>query len=465
MFENYRPGVQVGNNCDCHKPSPIIPEHFGPAKVTKDKLGNITKLQWAPDARFTINITSDTSISIIEGSQVLNKAGMTPHSIPGWEGLHVYNIVDAICWKYCNGEWIQLPELVSSNDSNVVVVFGNDNATTKLSIKNFRGETIFSDSNSGSFVPLTIDDSLAGILQQGFYYLDVYQIATNSTRLVRRIPLSIAASQPQVKPTFPTMGHCHENKGFATDNTLNLKNGVLSVNVAESCQPGGTLPVSGNAVFEYAQPRNLVVEADIVNKTASMNSVDIYNYVMFGGEVTCLVNNVYLSLMSISVENATFKELLLDGNIIKSYLLTIDNVGKIINYNEYTSPINSSEDINNFKESLLEQMNSLSSTHLLDIQRMDSTINNTTQMVQSMKEQIGDLKVSEKIAELYINNNEINSAINNINSELDSKVGEQEVSELVTQKVDEELSSDELKNTIKELIDQNTNLDGGVVED
>ena len=465
MFENYSSSVQIGHNCGCHSSSNIRPEQFTPARVTKDELGNITKLQWAPDARFTINLTSDTSVSIIEGSQILNKSGADPLGIAGWEGLHAYNLIDAICWKFSNGTWNRLPEIVSSPNNNVVVVFSNDDATTKVSIKNFRGETIFSDSNQGTFVPLTIDDSLASILLQGFYHVDIYQITNKSTRLVRRIPLSIGNTRQDPKPpSFPNNSHCSDNKGFATDNTLNLKNGVLSVNVSEKCQPGGTLPISSNAVFEYAQPRNIIVEADLTNNTATMSSNDIYNYIMFGGNVLCLVNGLYLSFLSGTIDNATFKALLLDGNVIRSYLLTIDNVGKIINYKEDSSPINSSVDITNFKETLIQQMNELSSLHNSDIERMNSSILEMNTSVQSIKEQVGDLKVTEKITELYNNHNVINSKLHEVNTVLESKVSESEVATIVNQKVIEEISPEKLQELVDKSINENMKLDGGVVE-
>ena len=463
MFQNYTTGVQIGHNCDCHKPSQNVPEQHSPATIMKDELGNIKKLQWAPDARFTINITSDTNISIVQGSQILNRSGLTPETLSGWEGLYAYNIVDTICWKYTQNSWVRLPNIITANNG-AVITFGNDQAKTKISIKNFRGETIFSDTEDGNIVPLTIDDQLADLLMQGFYNLDVYQITANATKLIRRIPVSIGQSQPTNKPVPINPSSCHNNNNFVTDNTLSFKNGVLSVNVGEQCQPGSVLPISGNAVFEFAQPRNMIVEADIEAGIASMSSIDIYNYQMFGGEITCLVNGVYLSLLSVTHDNATFKELLLHDNILTSYLIIIDNVGKIIEYKSVTSPLNSDSDLNLFKETLTQQMSVLNQTHDADIQRMDSSIGSMNSSLQAMQEQIGDLKVTEKIVELYDNYNSVNSTINQLNKDLDSKLEESDVADIVNKRVDEELSDDKLQDMVNAAVSSDMRLDGGVVE-
>ena len=271
MFSNYRPGVQT-NSCNCHTTpdcKPVQPN--GPVQVMKDEYGNITRLQWSPDARFTLNLTSDINIPVESGSKIFTVSGVTPIGIAGWEGLYAYNTVDCKCWKYTSNSWKLLPELISCVGSDVVITLSNEDATTRVSIKNFRGESIFSDDNKGSFIPLTVDDSLAKVLMQGFYHVDIYQISDNSSKLVRRVPLSIGYSAPPAKPPIPNQG-CHSgNSGFATDSTLSLKNGVLSVNTSQVVQMGGILPISSGAVFEYAQPRNLIVDVDLNNKDGTNN--------------------------------------------------------------------------------------------------------------------------------------------------------------------------------------------------
>lgn len=464
MFENYSSSVQIGHNCACHKPSHIVPEQYTPAEVTKDELGNISKLQWAPDARFTINLTSDTNISVVEGSQILNRSGLTPEGIAGWEGLYAYNIVDTICWQYTKGTWVKLPNIITSNKNSVIITFSNDKAKTKISIKNFRGETIFTDTEEGNFVPLTVDDSLASILMQGFYNVDIYQITSTSTKLIRRIPISITPAQPNTPPIVNNLGSCHSNKGIVTDNTLTYKNGVLSVNTIDQCQLGNVLPVSGNAVVEYAQPRNMIIEADLETHTATMSSIDAFNYQMFGGEVSCIVDGIQLSPLSITQDKATFKDISLKDNTLTSHLLTIDNVGKIIEYQVISSPINSATDLTEFKQLLNQEMCTLTQAHNADIERMDTSILAMSSSLSSMQEQIGDLKVTEKIVELYQNYNSLNSTINGINKELESKLEEHDIADIVNESIAAELSDDKLKDMVTDVVATNLKLDGGVVE-
>lgn len=464
MFENYSSEVQIGHDCDCHKPSEIIPEEYTPARITRDELGNITKLQWAPDARFTINLTSDTNISIIEGSQILSRSGLTPENIAGWEGLYAYNIVDTICWQYRNGTWNKLPNIITSNRNSVVITFGNDQAITKVSIKNFRGATIFSDTEEGNFVPLTIDDNLASVLMQGFYYVDIYQVTTKSTKLIRRIPLSVGHAQPDKKPPIHPSTSCHNNKGFATDNTLTLRNGVLSVNVDDQCQMGGTLPISSNAVFEYAQPRNMIVEADVETNVATMTAADIYSYQLFGGDAICLVNGIYLVPFSITPDKATFKDITLNNSTIISHVLSIDNTGKILEFKKTEAPINAAEDLNNFQDILAQQMSTLALQHAADIERMDGSIAGMDNRIQAMQEQIGDLKVTEKIVELYNNYNNLNTRLNGIDSELNSKIEESDISKIVEEKVAQEVTDDKLEELVNNAVSENIKLDGGVIE-
>lgn len=464
MFENYSSSVQIGHNCGCHSPSQTTPEQYTPAKITKDELGNITKLQWAPDARFTINLTSDTNISVVEGSQILNRSGLTPDNINGWEGLYAYNIVDTICWQYRNGVWTRLPNIVTSNNNSVVLTFSNDQAKTKISIKNFRGETIFTDTEDGNFVPLTVDDSLAAVLMQGFYNVDIYQISSTSTKLIRRIPISITPTQSQNTSSSNNSNSCHSGKGIVTDNTLTYRNGILSVNTTDNCQPGSVLPVSGNAVVEYAQPKNVWVEADLETYTATMSSIDILNYQMFGGEVACLVEGIYLSPFSVTYDKATFKEVIVENSIITSYILTIDNAGKIIEYKKSESHLNPVTSLENIQQELMQSMSALNEQHTADINRMDASIEAMQAAVEGMKAQVGDLQVTEKIVELYNNYNNINSTLQALDNELDNKLEESDVDIIINESVESKLTPERLQDLVNNAVGDNIKLDGGVVE-
>lgn len=465
MFENYSSGVQIGHGCECHTPPHTTPEQYTPAKITKDELGNITKLQWAPDARFTINLTSDTNISVVEGSQILNRSGMTPDNINGWEGLYAYNIVDTVCWQYRGGAWVRLPNIVTSNKNSVILTFSNDQAKTKISIKNFRGETIFTDTEDGTFVQLTFDDSLAAVLMQGFYNVDIYQISATSTKLIRRVPVSITPAQPQNKPTINNnSGSCHSNKGIVTDNTLTYKGGILSVNTADQCQLGSVLPISGNAVVEYAQPKNMLVEADLETYTATMSSIDIFNYQMFGGEVACLVDGMYLSPFSITYDEAIFKELIVQDSMLISYILIIDNTGKITSYKRNESHLTPVTSLNNIQQMLLQQMSALNDQHLADIERMDESIASMDTALKSMQAQIGDLKVTENIVELYDNYNSLNTSIRDLDGKLDLKLEASDVEAIINEEVAEQLSDERVHEIVTTIVADNLHLDGGVIQ-
>jgi hypothetical protein len=77
---------------------------------------------------------------------------------------------------------------------------------------------------------------------------------------------------------------------------------------------------------------------------------------------------------------------------------------------------------------------------------------------------VGDLKVTEKITELYNNHNVINSKLHEVNTVLESKVSESEVATIVNQKVIEEISPEKLQELVDKSINENMKLDGGVVE-
>lgn len=463
MFSNYRPGVQT-NSCNCHQDDLMQPvEQNGPVQVMKDEHGNIVRLQWSPNARFTLNLTSDINIPVESGSKIFTVSGMSPLGITGWEGLLAYNTVDVKCWKYTGNRWIELPEIISCPGSDVIISLSNDSATTRVSIKNFRGESIFSDDNKGSFIPLTVDDTLAKILMQGFYHVDIYQLSTNSTKLIRRIPLSIGYSAPPVKPPIHNQG-CHSgNTGFATDNTLSLKNGVLSVNTSQVIQMGGTLPVSSGAVFEYAQPRNLIVDVDVDTKQASVGSYDIYNYIMSGGDVLCLIDGLYLEFINGSAEKVAFKTILLDDNKIISHIVFINSTGSV-EYEVNENHINSSADITQLQTTILSRMDALDVEHDTDIQNMNASIESMQESVSKMQNQIGDLKVTDKIVELYNNYNQLNVTIQEVDKELESKISEVEVSNIVNQTVNNQLTDERLQIMINNAVADNLRLDGGVVE-
>ena len=465
MFAHYRPGVQIGNDdCGCHSPIMNNPRPAGPAEVMKDELGNITRLQWTPEARFTLNLTSDTNIAVESGSKIFDVSGITPLGTKGWEGLLAYNTVDRLCWRYVGNSWKQLPELVSSPGSNVIITLSNENDITRVSIKNFRGESIFSDENKGSFIPLTVDDTLAKVLLQGFYHVDIYQISANKSKLIRRVPLSIGYFSPPKNPPIYNQG-CHSDKAsFATDNTLSLKNGVLSVNTSQAVQIGGILPISSGAVFEYAQPRNLIVNIDTTNKQASIGSHDIYNYIVSGGDVFCLLDSYYLEFDSGSPDMVKFKTLILEDNKIISHIVFINSDGSI-NYHELENQLDSVGDISELKTTLLTRMDELDSEHDIDIENMNDSITSISECVNKVKNQVGDLQVSDKIVELYNSYNNLNTSINQLDSEMDSKVSEGDVTVIVNKAVSTELSDDKLQEMINNAVYENMRLDGGVVED
>jgi hypothetical protein len=296
MFSNYTTGTQVDikDKCGCHDNTPPTISQNTPVITKKDDFGNIVKLQWTTDVRCTLNLTSDTWTPIFDGSKVFEKSGVTPYGITGYANMYAYNLADNKCWKHDGEEWVEQSTIVSSPISNTVVLFSSENCITRATIKNFRGESIYSVENEGSIVPLAIDDTLSQLLLQGYYNIDVYQVTSTYTRHVRRISVSIGYTlQPTDKPqiTNPIQpGHgCHTGgNNFATDNSLNLKNNILSVNVENECSYGNNLPISSGAVFEYAQPRNLIVEIDDSTMTSTYASHDIYSFTTtYGGDSFC----------------------------------------------------------------------------------------------------------------------------------------------------------------------------------
>lgn len=460
MFSNYGPGVRTSQNgCGCHTGTPPTITQGSPVNTTTDNYGNIIRLQWAPTARFTINITSDEWVPIMEGSKVFNVSGVTPAGVPGYDGLYAYNTVDGKCWKYSGTQWEEEPEIVSSPNSNTVILFSNDNCVTKVSIKNFRGEPIFTAEDNDSGVELAVDDTLANILMQGYYNMDVYQSTDTSTRLVRRIPLSISYSeQDNNQQSFPVIGNgCHSGSAnFATDNSLILKNGVMSVNTAGNCSYGNSLPVSSGAVYEYAQPRNLIVDASSSNGISDITSIDIYNYAKSGGTVYCLYDGRYLNYMYGTTSIAVFNLLDVDGGTLVSHTASIDTVGKISIVID-RHDLSGIDNINSIKEELIDRIEAIQSQHDDDTAAINGSITSIESSMSSINNRISAVTaVSNDMAKRM---NTLEGSMSDINSA--GYATSAEISYIVTDEVNKVTDSEEFKQMVVEAVKENVVMDGG----
>ena len=460
MFSNYGPGVRTSQNgCGCHTGTPPIITQGSPANATTDNYGNITKLQWAPTARFTINITSDEWVPIKEGSKVFNVSGVTPAGVPGYDGLYAYNTVDGKCWKYSVTQWEEEPEIVYFPNSDTVVLFSNANCVTKVSIKNFRGEPIFTAEDDDTSVELTVDDALANILMQGYYNMDVYQSTSTSTRLVRRIPLSISYSeQNNNQQSFPSVGNsCHSGAAnFATDNSLILKNGVLSVNTAGNCSYGNSLPVSSGTVYEYAQPRNLIVDVSSSNGVSDITAIDIYNYANSGGTVYCLNDGMYLNYVYGTTSIAVFNLLDADDNVLSSYTATVDAIGKTsVSVDKYD--LSGLSSIASIKEELIGKIEAVQFQHNEDITSINETITSIDNSISLINGRVSSITaVSNDVAKRM---NVLEKSMSDINSA--GYATAEEVNSVVTSKVNEVTTSEEFRQMIEEAVKDNVVMDGG----
>lgn len=454
MFSNYNNGTQVTNKdkCGCHDHTTPTISHNTPVLTQKDDYGNIIKLQWTPNARFTLNLTSDTWTPIFDGSKVLEKPGATPDGIAGYINMYAYNLSDYKCWQYNGAEWVEQPDIESSPRSNTVVLFSMENSSTRISIKNFRGEPVYTVENDSNVVSVSIDDTLAQILLQGYYNIDVYQITKTSTRHVRRIPVSIGYNlqQPDAPPIInnvPQGNGCHSVAGFATDNTLDFRNNILSVNVKENCEYGNTLPISSGAVFEYSQPRNLVVEINTDTMTSPYTSKDIYSFVIVqGGDAFCYYNGLYIPYVEGDDEKVKFSDLLMQDAGLKTFVLEIDDCGNVVDNSTLYDP-SAGTDYSNLRKDL----DTLRQMHLADARDADKRLDSIE----------GNLKETS-IPSLVL-------SVERLTTEIDNKASVGTVSELTTRVMDldtaisTKVSYEAVQNLIRDAIDAESVFDGGVI--
>jgi hypothetical protein len=454
MFSNYTTGTQVTNKdkCGCHDHTTPTISHNTPVLTQKDDYGNIIKLQWTPNARFTLNLTSDTWTPIFDGSKVLEKPGATPEGIAGYINMYAYNLSDYKCWQYNGAEWVEQPDIESSPRSNTVVLFSMENSSTRISIKNFRGEPVYTVENDSNVVSVSIDDTLAQILLQSYYNIDVYQITKTSTRHVRRIPVSIGYNlqRPDAPPIInnvPQGNGCHSVAGFATDNTLEFRNNILSVNVKENCEYGNTLPVSSGAVFEYSQPRNLVVEINTDTMTSPYTSKDIYSFVIVqGGDAFCYYNGLYIPYVEGDDELVKFSSLLMQEAGLKTFILEIDDCGNVNDKSTLYDPSAGTD-----YSSLRADLTTLREMHIVDAKDADRRLDAIE----------GNLKETS-IPSLV-------SAIERLEDDMDTKATTSSVTEVVAMvsNLDVALSTkashSEVQALIRDALDAETVFDGGVI--
>ena len=450
MFSNYTTGTQVSHKdkCGCHDHTPPTISHNTPVITQKDDYGNIIKLQWTPNARFTLNLTSDTWTPIFDGSKVIDKPGVTPDGIAGYVNMYAYNLADYRCWQYNGAEWVEQQDIVSSPRSNTTVLFSMEDSATRVSIKNFRGEPVYTVENDSNIVAVTIDDTLAQILLQGYYNIDVYQITKTSTRHVRRIPVSISHSlqPPDSQPIINNIpgGHgCHTGSGFATDNSLKLKNNVLSVNVDDECTYGNTLPVSSGAVFEYAQPRNLVIEINTDTMTSPYASHDIYSFIIVqGGDAYCYYDGLYIPYVDGDDDKVKFSSLVMQDSGLKTFVLEIDDCGVVVDKSTIYDPSAGTD-----YSALRAEMTMLREMHLVDARNADerldaiegnlkeTSIPSLVSSIERLEDDI-DTKASTSMV------NEVISSVSDLNAALTTKTSHSEVQSLIRYALDADMVFD-----------------------
>jgi hypothetical protein len=477
MFNNYTLGVHSSSSgcvCNSGQGSDVISTVSDYS--VEDKYGNIVRLNWSPSARFTINLTSDIWAPIAVGAKVLSTAGATPYKMAGTEGAYVYNTNDCKCWKYVSGRWVEEADIAEFPDSGAVVLFSTKNCITRVSIKNFRGESIFSIDENSNIVNLQVDDTLSNILMQGFYNLDIYKIYNNETRLVRRIPLSVGYSNENSS----SQGSVHvqrPNKGFTTDDTLNFTNGVLSVNTSNGCYYGSSLPISSSAVFEYAQPRNIIVELDDTGKHASISSIDIYNHVISGGNVLCAYDNNYYDFAGGTSDTVVFKSISIDNGALTERTIEIDSSHNSI---VSISSVQVNSDNNDTLASIMLRLDEIENSHDTDMSDMRTSMDDISYRVASIKEQVGDIDVdaslelmrnqlnnqTDSIAAINTEVNRIDLVAQNMQSQVDDvkvilsdAVTRDEMSDIVEQAIDD----DKLRDIVSNVIANEAILDGGVI--
>jgi hypothetical protein len=328
MFSNYTNVTQVAqeDGC-CHKQTTPVTGHNTDVLAQKDEYGNIIKLQWTPNDRFTLNLTSDTWMPIFDSSKVLEEPGETPDDADGQLNMYAYNLSDWKCWKHDGDKWVEQSAIESPHGSSTTVLFSMKNSSTRISIKNFRGDTVYTVENEGNWLPFTVDDTLSQLLLQGYYNIDVYQITQTLTRHIRRISASIGYPSQQYDVTPPNPNSTYVG-WFSVDDTLEFKNSVLSVNVNDTCNNENTLPVSGSAVVEYSQPKDLIVEINTDTMTTNYTSKYIHNFVCVRkGNAYCYYDGLYIPYSEGTEESVKFSLLTVKDSVLKTLSLNVDDVG------------------------------------------------------------------------------------------------------------------------------------------
>ena len=339
MFSNYTNGTQVtqDDNCGCHSQTPPI---IGPASTVtaqKDDYGNIIELQWTPNDRFTLDITSDTWTPIFDGSKILKTPGAVPDDAIGHANMYAYNLHDYKCWQHDGTVWVEKDFIETPVKSSTVVLFSMVDSSTRVCIKNFRGETIHSVENESNVAHLEVDDALAQLLLQGYYTIDIYQITNTSVRYVRRLSVSIGCYEPKSETIIIPDDCCHEREeyvNFSTDDTLKLENNVLSVNLQNRCIARTNLPVSSDAVIDYSQPKNLLIDIDVTTNadvmTSPYPSKAIYEFVTVQSkDVYCYFDGLYIPFVYGDENVVRFSSVVVQDNSLKAITIEIDAQGYV----------------------------------------------------------------------------------------------------------------------------------------
>jgi hypothetical protein len=187
MFSNYISGAVVSSHNHCDHPH----TNLTPGVAVKDDYGNVVKLQWTPTARFSVNITSDSWVPVVDGSVILNQPGQTPHDVVGINGDLAYNTADYKCWMYLGGTWKEQDDIATQDRGKTIMLFSSQAGMTRAVLKNFRGEQLHVIEGVGNTATLTIDDELSDKLLQGYYNIDVYLVLNSTTKFIRKISVSV----------------------------------------------------------------------------------------------------------------------------------------------------------------------------------------------------------------------------------------------------------------------------------
>lgn len=187
MFSNFINGAVVTQHEHCGHTHNCVTPGF----VQKDDYGNIARLQWTPETRFSFDLTSDTWIPVPEGSVVFNQTGQNPLDTTATCNTYAYNTADYKCWKNDCGTWVEQTDVFVDTTSSTAILFSQKSKSTRAIIKNFREEVVRTFDNIGNTVNIVVDDTLAQELLQGYYNIDMYVVGSDTIRYVRRIAVSI----------------------------------------------------------------------------------------------------------------------------------------------------------------------------------------------------------------------------------------------------------------------------------